>query len=47
MYKPIKSVLVVEDNDINMKLFHCVLEAHGYNVLQAKDGILRESIIQI
>ncbi len=34
-----KTVLVVEDNDINMKLFHAVLEAHGYNVLQAKDGM--------
>ncbi len=34
-----KTVLVVEDNDLNMKLFHDVLEAHGYNVLQAKDGI--------
>ncbi len=34
-----KTVLVVEDNDLNMKLFHDVLEAHGYNVLQAKDGM--------
>ncbi len=34
-----KTVLVVEDNDVNMKLFHDVLEAHGYNVLQAKDGM--------
>ncbi len=34
-----KTVLVVEDNDINMKLFHDVLEADGYNVLQAKDGM--------
>ncbi len=34
-----KTVLVVEDNDINMKLFHDVLEARGYNVLQAKDGM--------
>ncbi len=34
-----KTVLVVEDNDINMRLFHDVLEAHGYNVLQAKDGM--------
>ena len=33
-----KTVLVVEDNDLNMKLFHDVLEAGGYNVLQAKDG---------
>ncbi len=34
-----KTVLVVEDNDINMKLFHDVLEVSGYNVLQAKDGM--------
>ncbi len=34
-----KTVLVVEDNDLNMKLFHDVLEAHGYNVLQATDGM--------
>ncbi len=33
-----KTVLVVEDNDINMRLFHDVLEARGYNVLQATDG---------
>ncbi len=34
-----KTVLVVEDNDLNMKLFQDVLELHGYNVLQAKDGM--------
>ncbi len=34
-----KTVLVVEDNDLNMRLFHDVLEARGYNVLQAKDGM--------
>ncbi len=34
-----KTVLVVENNDLNRKLFHDVLEAHGYNVLQAKDGM--------
>ncbi len=34
-----RTALVVEDNDINMKLFHDVLEAHGYNVLQAKEGM--------
>ncbi len=34
-----KTVLVVEDNDISMKLFHDVLEARGYNVLQAKDAM--------
>ncbi len=35
----VKTVLVVEDNNVNMKLFHDVLEAHRYNVLQAKDGM--------
>ncbi len=39
MYKPTKSVLVVEDNDLSMRLFHDLLEAHGYNVLQAKNGM--------
>ena len=34
-----KTVLVVEDNDINMKLFHDVLEVSGYNVLQAMNGM--------
>ena len=34
-----KTVLVVEDNDLNMKLFHDLLEAHGYNILQTKDGM--------
>ncbi|MEM7172279.1 MAG: response regulator [Pseudomonadota bacterium] len=34
-----KTVLVVEDNDLNMKLFHDLLEAHGYHILQTKDGV--------
>ena len=25
-----KKVLIVEDNELNMKLFHDLLEAHGY-----------------
>lgn len=33
-----KTVLIVEDNELNMKLFHDLLEAHGYNTLQTKDG---------
>ncbi len=28
-----KMVLVVEDNVLNMKLFHDLLQAYGYNVL--------------
>ena len=34
-----KTVLIVEDNDLNMKLFHDLLEMRGYNTLQAKDGV--------
>ena len=34
-----KTVLVVEDNELNMKLFHDLLEAHGYNIIQTKDGM--------
>lgn len=34
-----KTVLIVEDNELNMKLFHDLLEAHGYNILQARDGM--------
>jgi two-component system, cell cycle response regulator DivK len=33
-----KKVLVVEDNDLNMKLFCDLLEAHGYETLQTRDG---------
>ena len=34
-----KRVLIVEDNDLNMKLFNDLLVAHGYRTLQTKDGI--------
>ena len=34
-----KRVLIVEDNDLNMKLFNDLLEAHGYFTLQTKDGV--------
>lgn len=34
-----KTVLIVEDNELNMKLFHDLLEAHGYDTLQTKDGM--------
>lgn len=34
-----KTVLIVEDNDLNMKLFHDLLEAHGYSTLQTSDGM--------
>src|SRR5215467_12027528 len=34
-----KTVLIVEDNELNMKLFHDLLDAHGYQILQTKDGM--------
>src|SRR6478672_372812 len=34
-----KKVLIVEDNDLNMKLFNDLLVAHGYVTLQTKDGV--------
>ncbi len=34
-----KKVLIVEDNELNMKLFNDLLEAHGYQTLQTKDGM--------
>jgi two-component system cell cycle response regulator DivK len=34
-----KTILIVEDNELNMKLFHDLLEAHGYRTLQTKDGM--------
>tara|TARA_R110002124_G_scaffold104370_5_gene254300 strand:+ start:22510 stop:22887 length:378 start_codon:yes stop_codon:yes gene_type:complete len=34
-----QSILIVEDNELNMKLFNDLLEAHGYNTLQSRNGI--------
>jgi two-component system cell cycle response regulator DivK len=34
-----KTVLVVEDNELNMKLFHDLLEANGYNTIQTRSGL--------
>ena len=39
MKTSVKVVLVIEDNAANMRLCHDLLNAHGYNVLQAKDGM--------
>src|SRR5262252_7280538 len=33
-----KTVLIVEDNELNMKLFHDLLDAHGYKTLQTRNG---------
>ena len=34
-----KTVLIVEDNELNMKLFHDLLEAHGYSTVQTRNGM--------
>ncbi len=34
-----KTILVVEDNELNMKLFHDLLESQGYNILQTRNGV--------
>ena len=34
-----KTVLVVEDNELNMKLFHDLLEANGYATIQTRSGL--------
>ena len=33
-----KTVLIVEDNELNMKLFHDLLEAHGVKTIETRDG---------
>jgi two-component system cell cycle response regulator DivK len=33
-----KTILIVEDNELNMRLFNDLLQAHGYNTVQTKDG---------
>jgi two-component system cell cycle response regulator DivK len=34
-----KTVLIVEDNELNMKLFNDLLEARGYATIQTRDGM--------
>ena len=33
------TILVVEDNELNMKLFDHLLKARGYNILQTGEGM--------
>jgi two-component system cell cycle response regulator DivK len=34
-----KKVLIVEDNELNMKLFHDLLDSQGYETLQTREGL--------
>lgn len=34
-----KRILIVEDNDLNLKLFRDLLGAHGYETIETKEGM--------
>ena len=34
-----KTVMIVEDNELNMKLFNDLLESRGYTVIQTRSGM--------
>jgi two-component system, cell cycle response regulator DivK len=34
-----KKVLIVEDNELNMKLFHDLLDSQGYQTYQTREGL--------
>ncbi|BDA84471.1 response regulator [Aureimonas sp. SA4125] len=34
-----KTVMIVEDNELNMKLFRDLIEAHGYLTVQTRSGL--------
>ena len=36
---PAVAAEIVEDNELNMKLFHDLLEAHGYQTVGTRNGI--------
>ena len=36
-----KTVMIVEDNELNMKLFNDLLRANGYNTLPMRNGYAR------
>jgi two-component system cell cycle response regulator DivK len=34
-----KTILIVEDNELNMKLFNDLLESQGHRIVQTRDGL--------
>jgi len=42
-----KTVLIVEDNELNMKLFHDLLEAQGYETLETREGLQALSLARL
>ena len=39
LFMAVKTVLIVEDNELNMKLFHDLLDSQGYEILQTREGL--------
>lgn len=39
-----KKILIVEDNDLNLKLFRDLLSAHGYDIAETKEGLEAQSL---
>lgn len=39
-----KKVMIVEDNELNMKLFHDLLEANGYEIVGTRSGLEAEGL---
>lgn len=39
-----KTVMIVEDNELNMKLFKDLIEAHGYRTVQTRSGLTAVSL---
>ena len=42
-----KTVLIVEDNELNMKLFNDLLEAHGYRTIQTRSGVEAMQLVRV
>jgi two-component system cell cycle response regulator DivK len=36
---PTHTILIVEDNDLNMKLFRDLLQANGYETIETRNGV--------
>jgi len=34
-----KTILIIEANEMNVKIFNVLLEAHDYNILQTRNGV--------
>jgi two-component system cell cycle response regulator DivK len=46
-HSPRKKVLIVEDNDLNMKLYNYLLAANDYDTLQTKNGLEALSLARL